>query len=358
MKMFEKLKSAKTILKERGLSNFVSFIRQRLARDLAGNKLSNYFPIMGFYQHPDGEMITLYACYRDYLKPVHFLAHTHEEGYQLYLRGNGEKYVVHAGLNGAMQFLSFVTNDLHIDVHGKKILDVGCGDGALVYLLAAKGADEVHGIDADLSVQSYHLQYRELFKKALIQFLQFPEEKVGEIEKKIKIFQDDIQSPQINDRFDIIFSNSVLEHIRDLKTGLRAMRELLNTGGIMVHKFNPFYSETGGHEFCILDFPWGHVRLSLDEIAHYLETYRAWEKDKALEVFDRSFNQPKLTLQEIDEIAQNLDLKCLFASEKRTCRWKPDSPPSHILSQCRRTYPNITWRDLMSDSVTRAFLKL
>lgn len=159
----------------------------------------------------------------------------------------------------------------------------------------------------------------------------------------MKIFQHDIQSPQINDRFDVIFYNSVLEHIRDLKTGLQAMRDLLNTGSLMIHKSNPFYSDTGNHEFCTLDLPWGHVRLSQDEIVLYLETYRVWEKDKALDAWDHSFNHPKLTLHEIDEMESLMGLKSLYALKKRTCR---------------RNYPKITWRDLMSDSVTRAFLKL
>lgn len=37
------------------------------------------------------------------------------------------------------------------------------------------------------------------------------------------------------ERFDVIFSNAVLEHVGDLESSLRSMRELLVPGGVMLH---------------------------------------------------------------------------------------------------------------------------
>ncbi len=125
----------------------------------------------------------------------------------------------------------------------------------------------------------------------------------------------------------------------------------------MVHRFNPFFSETGGHEYCVLDFPWGHVRLSKEEISEYLGTYRAWERDMALKLLYQSFNDPKLSLSEIDDFVSTLGLKIRYAFEKRAFFWKLDSEPSRILSQCRKHYPSITWRDLISDGVVRVLYK-
>lgn len=352
-----KLASATNLLRKEGLGGLVSFARLRAARKLAGNTLSSMFPVMAHYTHPDGESICLYAGYRDYIKPLHFLAHTDGEGYRLFLRDNAESYILMAGLGGALQFISFITDDLHIEIKGKKILDVGCGDGALAYVLAAQGAAEVHGVDIDFSYLQVNPRHRDILKDSISHLPCMTSKDFENLEKNVKIYSLDIQSPTIDERFDIIVSNSVLEHIVDLRAALTAMHELLKPGGVMVHRFNPFFSETGGHEYCILDFPWGHVRLSREEIAEYLGTYRAWEKDRALELLYHSFNDPKLSLSEIDDFISTLGLEITYASERRTFSWKPDSEPSRILAQCRRHYPTITWRDLVSDTVVRVLYR-
>jgi len=352
-KLGRKLESAVNLLRKEGVTGFVSFLRLRVARKVAGNTLSSIFPVMAHYTHPDGESIRLYAGYRDYIKPLHSLAHTDAEGYRLYLRDNTESYIAMAGLGGALQFSSFITNNLRIEIQGKKILDVGCSDGALAYVLAAQGAAEVHGVDVDFSYLQLNPKHLDILKDSIGRLPSMTNKDVEDLEKNIKIYQLDIQPPSIQDRFDIILSNSVLEHIVDLRAGLTTMNELLKPGGVMVHKFNPFFSETGGHEYCILDFPWGHVRLSREEIAEYLGTYRAWEKDRALKVLYDSFNDPKLSLSEIDDFIRTLGLKIDYASEKRNFSWKPDSEYLHILAQCQRHYSTIKRKDLVSDTVVR-----
>ena len=156
-----------------------------------------------------------------------------------------------------------------------------------------------------------------------------------------------------NEKFDIVLSNTVLEHIIDLKSGISVMKDLLKPGGIMIHQFNPFFSETGGHEFCILDFPWGHVRISEEEFKEYLETFRNWEKDKAVGFYNNSFNNPKLNIEEIDKHIESNGMKIRVAKEKRRFRWKPEEPLPMVLKQAKQNYPKITMRDLLSDNVLR-----
>ena len=182
-------------------------------------------------------------------------------------------------------------------------------------------------------------------------------QKMEDLERAVQIFEGDIQTLEVQGQYDIIVSLTVLEHVFDLGVGLKAMCDLLKPGGFMIHRFNPYFSETGGHEFGILDFPWGHVRLSREEIALYLGTYRAWEKNQTLALLDQAFNTPKLTLDEIDTLFGTLGLTILHASESRAFSWKPDSSREDILKQCRRNYPAITWRDLASDNVFRLLRK-
>jgi len=351
--MFKKLKTAKDILSNEGITSLSMILRKRLARKLAGDTLSGLFPVMGHYRHHDGENIPLYACYREYLKPHHFLSHISKKGYEQYIRDNGSCDVIWSGINSALKFHSFISKELQIDIKGKKILEIGCGYGALSYVLAAYGAAKVQGVDISISKPRYNNQYLNLLNCAIDQLPIMSGRRIDELEKIVSISEIDNQSPEINDQFDIILSVSVLEHVNDIRAGLNAMHCLLKKGGVMVHQFNPFFSENGGHEFCILDFPWGHVRLTRQEFISYLETYRTWEKDKAIEVYDHNFNNPKFTLVEIDDFLNDLGFKTIYSSGKRSFYWKPDSAQNHILAQCKRSYPKITWQDLAFDTVIR-----
>ncbi|MBC8485611.1 MAG: methyltransferase [Bacteroidetes bacterium] len=351
--MFEKYYSVKKVLREEGIGTLFSILFKKALRYSTANKISNYFPLMGIYEHPDNEKIPIYACYRDYIKPRHFLAHTNESGFNLFLRDNMIHYVAKGILPGAFSFCDFIVNRLKINIRNKKILEVGCGDGALTYVLAAMGAGEVHGIDLLTNIRFFDQRINTV--KRMLDNMPFNNKKlkIKELEKKVSIFESDIQSQLSNKNYDIIISKNVLEHINDFKQSIYVMRDVLKNKGIMIHQFNPFFSETGGHEFCILDFPWGHVRLSREEIVNYLETYRNWEKNKAIEVYDHNFNNPKITLNEIDDLITDLGFKTLYSSEKRSFFWKPDSAQNRILAQCKRSYPKITWQDLACDKVIR-----
>jgi len=60
---------------------------------------------------------------------------------------------------------------------------------------------------------------------------------------------------EIPGSYDLIFSAETLEHILNLGAALRNMYRALATGGALVHRYNPFFSFTGGHSLCSLDWP-------------------------------------------------------------------------------------------------------
>lgn len=77
--------------------------------------------------------------------------------------------------------------------------------------------------------------------------------------------------------FDLIVSESVIEHLLDLPAALAEMARLLRPGGRMVHIYLPFLSPLGGHSLGLLDTPWGHARLSAPDFERYLLELRAHE---------------------------------------------------------------------------------
>jgi 2-polyprenyl-3-methyl-5-hydroxy-6-metoxy-1,4-benzoquinol methylase len=344
------------VLKTGGPGALLSESRTRLARVARGRAIGNQFARFAHYRHADGEIIPLYSGYRDYLKPLHVLAHASVEGTARYVRDNRQLHVDASGLGGAANFLRLL-GELGVTVAGKRVLDVGCGDGALAFLMSACGAEQVSGIELGEPLDHWNPEHIEILVESVAALPFSAIVRKTDFKQRVNLSIMDVMHPTTDGKFDLILSHSVLEHVVDLKSGLAAMTDLLNPHGTMVHVFNPFFSENGGHEWCILDFPWGHVRLTRDEIREYLDTYRGWEKARAIAEFDTAFNEPKLSLNEIDGIAVSLGLRCDRAMERRSFWWKPDSSVERMLSQCRRTYPNVMWADLTSDVVTRVWTK-
>lgn len=82
--------------------------------------------------------------------------------------------------------------------------------------------------------------------------------------------------------FHVVFSSSVIEHIADLPAAFKEIKRLLKPGGITMHSYDPYFHPAGGHSLGILDTPWGHVRLSKDEVLDYIRTMRPHEAPVAV----------------------------------------------------------------------------
>ena len=98
---------------------------------------------------------------------------------------------------------------------GMRILDVGCGDGAVTEKLAAAGC-QVVGIDTSPS---------------MIQSAQI---------RKLDARLGDVLTMTFDAEFDAVFSNAVLHWVREPETAARAMRKALKPSG-------RFAAEFGGH---------------------------------------------------------------------------------------------------------------
>src|SRR6185437_14068429 len=98
---------------------------------------------------------------------------------------------------------------------GERILDLGCGDGALTTRIAATGA-EVTGVDSSpgmiVAAQARGIEARLLNAEAL----------------------------GFNHEFDAVFSNAALHWVRDQDAVLASVRRALKTNG-------RFVAEMGGH---------------------------------------------------------------------------------------------------------------
>ena len=101
-------------------------------------------------------------------------------------------------------FISKLTKELKNKIKNKKILEVGCGSGHLLRLLKMKGAN-VSGIELGIKMNQ---------------------------SEKIPIVND-FSGLKNNEKFDVIISNAVLEHIFNLKIFFKNIKKILKKDGVI-----------------------------------------------------------------------------------------------------------------------------
>jgi SAM-dependent methyltransferase len=122
------------------------------------------------------------------------------------------------------------------EVHGKDVIDFGCGSGAEVVELATHGARRVTGID----IRTSALREAELLAR-----------QAGVADRCVFATSTDA-------RADIIISLDSFEHFEDPEQILLTMRELIHNQGRILAVFGPtWYHPFGGHLFSV--FPWAHL---------------------------------------------------------------------------------------------------
>jgi len=104
-----------------------------------------------------------------------------------------------------------------LDFRGKRVLDIGCRDGALAYEAERLGATAVIGIDVDLPAENIAFLSLALHSKA-----RFERHSLYGLK------------PESFGLFDIILLPGVLYHLRYPFWGLRLVRDLLVDGGTLL----------------------------------------------------------------------------------------------------------------------------
>jgi len=115
-----------------------------------------------------------------------------------------------------------LTVQLFHELNGKKVLEVGCGDGEQVEVFAGKGC-ECFGLDTD--------------KKYV---------KIGQKTKHINmVLGDACHLPFRTDSFDIVFSNEFISHVTNTMIALREQhRVLIPKGQLLIKDGNIFCPPT------------------------------------------------------------------------------------------------------------------
>ncbi|MBF0267995.1 MAG: class I SAM-dependent methyltransferase [Alphaproteobacteria bacterium] len=153
-----------------------------------------------------------------------------------------------------------------------------------------------------------------------------------------------------NGAFSVIVSTSVLEHILDLPAALKEMHRLLADDGIMIHSYHPYFGPDGGHAQTIPDFPWGHVRLSLNDYSAYLDDFRPHEAEVAKQFLSEGLHRsyPIASMQTV-----------LAASGFELLLWREDAASQEkliglcpqVCYEAQQAYPGVSLRDLIARNI-------
>jgi SAM-dependent methyltransferase len=190
---------------------------------------------------------------------------THEGFFQ------GERQWVHDHFVGAPEkFRDFVS---FRQLEGKRLLDVGCGDGLLSYGLLTLPLSEVVGLDI---IPESMKHFDDLPRRITAAGLTPPTD-TGRFSH---FDYDGVDFPFPDSSFDIVFSWGAFEHISDPLSVLREMRRVLRPDGfVFVTVFPWYFSRYGSHLTDFIDEPWFQLKWTHEQVRERLEQ-RSYDSDQ------------------------------------------------------------------------------
>jgi SAM-dependent methyltransferase len=156
----------------------------------------------------------------------------------------------------ADEILEFLGGD-GISLEGRRVADIGCGDGIIDLGLALKGRPQ--------ELVGYDLV--EVDTDALLDAARTAGA-ADELPDSLRFERSEpVSIPAPDEHFDVIVTWSVFEHVDDPEGLLRDLRRVIKPDGCLFLQLWPFYaSEHGGHLWPHYDGPFPHLLRSDDQI--------------------------------------------------------------------------------------------
>jgi SAM-dependent methyltransferase len=160
-----------------------------------------------------------------------------------------------------------------VPVAGKRVLEIGCGRGEVCFALNKTYGGDVVGVD----VRSY------------------PEWE--EAPRGVTLLQTDqtAEDPQDIGKFDLIYSNSVWEHVRHPFKMLKRAFDVLKPGGHLLLSANLHRGPKASHRYRDVFFPWPHLLFDDQIFEQFYKTLNlnrtsAWVNQLSITDYFNYFN--------------------------------------------------------------------
>lgn len=204
---------------------------------------------------------------------------------------------------------------------GLQVLEIGCGAGIDCLLIAAQPVRRAVGIDLKLPLFEQSEKgdrVRRLASEVLERLNLGGDLDVGL--KRLPVHFAIMNTSLMgfpNNSFDFLWSNSVMEHIMPIDRALAEMARLVRPGGLIYHRIDPYFWLRGCHKTALVDIPWAHARLSINEFYRFVAesegTAQAARRCQRLTTLNR------VTLRQWRKIVEAFPFEIL--------EWKEESSP-------------------------------
>ncbi len=218
-----------------------------------------------------------------------------------------------------------------------KILEIGYSTGGHSLFAFERMGFNVTGIDNF---------YDGNFKPIILDHIKISEQ----IKNNINFIEGDISKIDLVDKFDLIYSTSVLEHISDVKSSLKNMYNLLNPGGSIFHNYNPYFSFNGGHALGTGDAPFMHLRLNINEYNEYIKLYRPYEAKIAIKWLNNSMNK-EISQKKLKNLLISSGFKIIYFQSNNLNKFNFDINRK-LYEECLKNYNFLEIEDLLGHSVS------
>ena len=212
---------------------------------------------------------------------------------------NTEREVEEAWRNkSAVRFLERIPVD--VDVRGKSVLDVGCGDGSMCLHLARIGAGRVLGVD----IQTVWKGEARLDAEP-------------ELRERCELRRIDSLDELRGEQFDLVLSQDSFEHYSDPEHFVFELIAPVAPGGLLLVGFGPLWkAPLGGHIDYMTRLPWAHLLFPERVIMAERRRYRPDEDAGRFEEIRGGLN--KMTLARFLRIMDRTGLELVALETNRS----------------------------------------
>jgi SAM-dependent methyltransferase len=160
-------------------------------------------------------------------------------------------------------------------LEGARVLDVGCGDGANCTLLGSEPVSLAVGLDLHLprfAPGDEGQRARMLLERVADAGAERGQSATALLsDRRVCFIQMDATRLGFRpESFDVVMSRSAAEHIQPIERALVEIERAVRPGGLIYLGIDPFYWLRGCHKRGVVDIPFAHARLSLEEYRRFV----------------------------------------------------------------------------------------
>jgi len=240
---------------------------------------------------------------------------------------------------------------LGVNISQLDVLEIGCYTGAFLRAIQTS-CKSVSGLDSsDLHDHTNTAEGKQRIKEYLKRIRNFsatekqiPFAKRTGDQQLITYFDSKIEDFYPRQKWDLIISFDVFEHILDLEGAFTKIQEILRPDGYLITFYHPFFCETGAH-FDRTGIPWGHCVLNQNDLNNYFDKFEAAEAALAKKSIQTDCN--RLTRKDFYELADRHDLE-IIDDYPIKIRDNTAIPKSYV-QMARKLYPSVTTYDFLAE---------